>query len=87
MKMVCEFPAGTLRNNITTAPNIGTVGLALKNLPGVGKPFLIFANWSNPPTMVDFDMFPQYVVSSVVSENVDMIEAMLADPPTAALTF
>lgn len=31
--------------------------------------------------------FPQYIVSNVVAENVAMIEAMLADPPLAALTF
>lgn len=87
MKMVCEYPAGTLRNNLTTVNNIGSVGQAVKVIPGVGQPFLIFASWPNPPTMVDFDMFPQYVVSAVVSENVAMIEAMLADPPLAALTF
>lgn len=87
MKLICEFPPGTLRNNLTTAPNIGTVGNALKNMPGVGRPFLIFASLPSPPGVADFDMFPQYIVSNVVAENVAMIEAMLADPPLAALTF
>lgn len=87
MKLICEYPVGTLRNNLTTVANIGTVGNTLKNIPGVGQPFLIFASLPSPPVIVDFGMFPQYIVSSVVSENVAMIEAQLLDPPTAALTF
>lgn len=87
MKLICEYPPGTLRNNVTTVANIGTVGSTLKVIPGVGQPFLIFASLPSPPVAVDFGMFPQYVVSAVVSENVAMIEAALADPPLAALTF
>jgi hypothetical protein len=87
MKLICEYPVGTLRNNLTTVSNIDTVGLTLKNIPGVGQPFLIFASLPSPPAVADFSMYPQYVVSSVVSENVAMIEAQLADPPIDALTF
>jgi len=87
MKMVCEYPIGTLRNNMTTVANVTTVANALRNVPGVGQPCLLFASWPSAPVMVDFTMFPQYIVSNVVAENVAMIEAMLADPPLAALTF
>jgi hypothetical protein len=88
MRLICEFPKGVLRNNMTTVNNIGTVGATLKNVPGVGEPFLIFANpFPVPPAMVDFDKYPQYRVSAVVSENVAMIEEQLANPPLDALTF
>lgn len=88
MRLVCIDRTGTLRNNITTVANIGTVGQTLKNMPGVGRPFLIFspAGWV-APAAVDFDLHPEYVVSAVVSENVAMIEAMLANPPIDSLTF
>lgn len=87
MKLICEYPPGTLRNNITTVNNIPTVGKTVRNVPGIGQPFLIFASLPSPPIMADFSMFPDYVVSANEADNVAMIEAMLADPPLAALTF
>lgn len=88
MKLICEFPVGTLRNAITSS-NVTAVGMGLRQMPGIGKPFLMF-----PPTaytgavaMADFDMYPQYVVSADVSENVAMIAAMMENPPLDAITL
>lgn len=93
MKLICEYPVGTLRN-ATTVANKNTVAITLKTLPGVGKPFLIFASLPGTATMADFSMFPQFVVSSVVSENLQMINDMLdmddgvnPNPLLDALTF
>lgn len=88
MKLICEYPAGTLRNAITSS-NVNTVAMGLRVMPGIGKPFLIF-----PPTayqgavaMADFDMYPDYVVSADVSENLALINAMMANPPLDAITL
>ena len=93
MKLICEYPVGTLRN-ATTVANKTTVATTVKTLPGVGKPFLIFASLPSPAVMADFSMFPQFIVSSVVSENLQMINDMLAmddgvnpNPLLDALTF
>lgn len=93
MKLICEYPVGTLRN-ATTVANKNTVAVTLKTMPGIGKPFLIFASLPGNVSMADFSMFPQFVVSSVVSENVAMINDMLdmddgvnPNPLLDALTF
>lgn len=92
MKLICEYPVGTLRN-ATTVANKTTVAVTLKSMPGVGKPFLIFQTLPSAATMADFDMFPQFVVSSVTSENLQMINDMLdmgvedPNPLLEALTF
>lgn len=86
MKLICEYPAGTLRN-ATTINNNSTVALALKNMPGVGKPFLIFQSLPGQVVAADFDAYPAFVVDSDVSVNLANIEAMLATPPSDALAF
>ena len=93
LKLICEYPVGTLRN-ATTVANKNTVALALKNMPGVGQPFLIYAALPSSAIMADFSMFPQFVVSTVVSENLQMINDMLdmddgvnPNPLLDALTF
>ena len=86
MKLICEYPPGTLRN-ATTAANIPAVASAVRSMPGVGKPFLIYQSLPGTVTIADFGMYPDYVVSSVVAENEAMINAMLATPPTDALTY
>jgi hypothetical protein len=86
MKLICEYPAGTLRN-ATTSSNIAAVASAVKSMPGVGKPFLVFASLAGPVAIAAFDLYPDYVVSSDVSVNTALINQMLETPPTDALTF
>jgi len=86
MKLIAEYPVGTLRN-ATTVNNLDVVALALKNMPGVGKPFLIFQSLPGQVVAADFDQFPDYKVSVDVAANRAMIDAMLANPPTDALAF
>lgn len=93
MKMICEYPVGTLRN-ATTVANKTSVATVVKSMPGVGQPFLIFASLPSPAIACDFSMFPQFIVTSVVADNLQMINDMLAmddgvnpNPLLAALTF
>jgi len=92
MKLLAEYPVGTLRNATTVANKI-VVATAVKNMPGVGRPFLIFNSLPSAAITCDFDMFPMYIVSSVVADNLAMIEEMLAmedddpNPLLSALTF
>lgn len=86
MKLICEYPPGSLRN-ATTVANIDTVAKGLRNMPGVGRPFLIYQSLPGQVMSADFDMYPQYVVSSTEAENRALIEAQLETPPTDALTF
>lgn len=86
MRLLCEFPTGVLRNAITVN-HLPSVGSVLRSLPGVGKPFLIFDSLPGNPVMVDFSMYPQYIVSSDINENITMINAQLANPPLDAVTF
>jgi hypothetical protein len=86
MKLICEYPPGTLRN-ATTSSSIPGVAMAIRQMPGIGKPFLIFQSLPGTVTIADFGMYPQYVVSADVAENEAMINAMLLAPPTDALTY
>lgn len=86
MRIICEYPPGSLRNAIGT-DNLTVLAKSLKNMPGVGKSFLVFASLPSSPGSAAFEMFPDYVVSSVESENLALINTMLADPPMAALAF
>lgn len=91
LKLIADYPIGTLRN-ATTVANKNVVALALKSMPGVGQPFYIFNSLPGTVVAADFDMFP-FIVSSVVSENLQMINDMLdmeddnPNPLHAALTF
>lgn len=91
MKIVCDFN-GALRT-LTTANNVTTVANFIKNnVPGVGQAFLAFTNLPSAPVAADFDLHPDWagygnLVTSDTSQNVAMINAMLAAPPTDALTF
>lgn len=86
MKLICEFPPGNLRN-VTTANNIQAVATAVKTMPGVGKPFLIYQSLPGQVIMADFELHPEYVVSSDVAQNATLIQQMLDTPPVDALTF
>lgn len=86
MKLVCEYPAGTLRT-ATTANNNQAVATAVKTMPGVGQPFLIFASLPGTVVMADLEMYPSYVVDIDPAVNLALIEQMLASPPLDALTF
>lgn len=93
MKIVCDY-AGALRT-VTMVNTVSLVAQTVKNIPGVGQAFLAFANLpANPvaaefnhPSIVDAEGNPLYIVSSVNADNVAMINAMLANPPLAALTM
>lgn len=84
MKLVCEYPVGTLRT-AAAVNNVSAVAMAIRQMPGVGKPFLIFSDLPGQATMAFFDMYPDYVVSSDVSANIAMINAQLASPPLDAV--
>lgn len=86
MKLICEFPPGNLRN-VTTANNVQAVATAVKTMPGVGKPFLIFQSLPGQVVMADFGNYPDFVVSSDTAQNATLIQQMLDAPPSAALTF
>ena len=86
MKLICEYPPGTLRN-ATTANTVQTVAQAVKQMPGVGKPFLVFATLPSQVAIAAFDMYPDYVVSGDAAVNAALIQQMLDTPPTDALTF
>jgi hypothetical protein len=92
MKLICEF-VGALRT-ATTVNNVTSVAMALRQMPGVGKPFLIFTSLPGKVVAADFEMFqndeqsgPKWVVSQDVAANVAAINEQLAAPPTDALTF
>lgn len=58
----------------------------IKNVPGVGKPYMIFASLPDGnPTSADFSNAP--IVSNDVAANQAAIDAMLADPPWDALNY
>lgn len=86
MKLICDYPTDTLRN-ATTSSDMNAVSMAVRVMPGVGKPFLVFATLPGQVVIADFGMYPQYVVSATAADNLDLINAMLAAPPTDALTF
>lgn len=98
MKIVCEYPAGTLRT-ATGVNNLTMLGQGVRVMPGIGKPFLVFADLPAPAVMADFDhesimvddgngnMVRKYVVSADVAANVAMINDMLANPPLDAITL
>lgn len=93
-KLVCVVNIGgvdTLKT-IAASSNLDQCASALRTLPGTGKPFLFFASLPSNPTFADFDLHPDWaglgnLVTSVVADNRAMIDAMLATPPTDALTF
>ena len=91
MKVVCEYPVGTLRT-ATAVNNVTMVAMALRQMPGVGQPFLAFANLPAPAIMANFDLHEDWAghgnkVSGDVAKNVEMINAMLAAPPLDAITL
>jgi hypothetical protein len=90
MKLVC-YVNDALRI-IAASSNLDQCASALRSLPGVGNKFLFFASLPSNPTLVDFDLHADWAgkgnaVTSVVADNRAMIQAMLDDPPTDALTF
>ena len=86
MRLICEFPEGTLRN-ATTVNDVSAVASAIRQMPGVGKPFLIFQTSPGWVVMADFGLYPQYVVTSDLNQNIALINAMLASPPLDAITL
>ncbi len=95
MKVVCEFNGNLV--TLTANPNLTVVANALKNVPGVGKPFLAFASLASNPSFCDFD-HPSicdangdriYVVTSNTATNYALINQCLAAAPAPldALTF
>lgn len=85
MKLICEYPVGTLRN-ATSTNNLQSLARSLKNMPGVGKPFLVFESLPGPVTTV-IEWPAEYVVSSDELENLGMINAMIANPPLSSIVI
>lgn len=91
MKVVCEYPVGTLRTALAVN-NITMVAMTLRQLPGVGQPFLAFANLSGNVGMADFSVHTDWaghgnVVTNDVAKNAEMIQAMLDAPPLDAIVM
>ena len=91
MKLLCEFPIGTLRT-MTSTNNIALAAQGLMNVPGVGQPFLMFNTLPGKVASVDFDLHTDWawhgnVVTNDISKNMAMIQAMLDAPPLDALVI
>lgn len=91
MKMLCEWPAGVLRS-MTSTNHMGLAAQGLMNVPGVGQPFLFFASLPGQVAAVDFDLHDDWAghgnrVTNDVVKNMEMIQAMLDNPPLDALTI
>ena len=84
-----SIPANTPERlfNAAAVNNLTQVGTTIRTMPGVGEPFLVVASLPAAPTAVLFDLYPQYVVSNDVAENVAMMQEMLANPPLDALIY
>lgn len=91
MKLLCEFPIGTLRS-MTSTNNLALAAQGLKNVPGVGQPFLFFNTLPGQVAAVDFELHTDWAghgnkVTNDVQKNAEMIQAMLDTPPVDALTI
>lgn len=93
MKLVCYLTINGVQTlkTLAASSNLDMVATALKTTPGVGQPFLFFASLPSNPTLADFDLHPDWaghgnLVTSSSTDNRAMIDAMLATPPTDALT-
>ncbi|MEO3389507.1 hypothetical protein [Mesorhizobium sp. CAU 1741] len=91
MRVVCEYPVGTLRTALAV-DNITMVAMTLRQMPGVGQPFLAFASLSGPAVMADFDLHPDWaghgnLVTNDVAKNAAMVQAMLDNPPLDAIVL
>lgn len=94
MRLVCEYPPGSLRN-ATTVNSVSIVANVLKTMPGVGQPFLIFntlpgavaaVDWQHE-SIVDENGNTKYIVSADNADNAAMINEMLVNPPINAITM
>ena len=93
MKLVVDHPITQQPMVATSTNNVTLAAQALMNFPGVGKPFLMFASLSNdPPSTVLYDLHEDWAskgnkVTNNLADNVAIINAMLAEPPTDALVY
>lgn len=86
MKLVCEVLInGVATAKIVTTANNMNQGQLVKTLPGVGKPFYMFANLTGTLLAVDFTDAP--IVSTDVAANNAAIDEMIANPPLDKLTM
>lgn len=90
MKVVF-YQGGNLRT-AAASNNTTMAGGALKSVPGVGQPFLAFANLPAQAIMADFDLHPDWaghgnLVTSDTATNAAMIQAMLDAPPLDAIVL
>lgn len=90
MKVVFEFN-GQLRT-AAAVNNVQMVASTIKSMPGVGQPFLAFANLPAQVVMADFDLHPDWagygnLVTTDTAKNAAMIQAMLDAPPLDAITL
>lgn len=90
MKVVFEYN-GQLRT-AAAVNNVQMVASTIKSMPGIGQPFLCFANLPAPAAMADFDLHSDWagngnVVTNDTAKNAQMIQAMLDAPPLDAITL
>ena len=85
MKLVYEWPEGTLQGNVVAINNPSTLAKTLKRVPGVGKPFLAFPSLSGIVAQWRPNMYPDYKVGETEAETVATINEMLANPPYDAI--
>lgn len=90
MKVVFEFN-GQLRT-AAAVNNVQMVAMTIRQMPGIGQPFLVFANLPAQAVMADFGLHPDWaghgnLVTNDVTKNAQMIQAMLDAPPMDAITL
>jgi hypothetical protein len=91
MKMICEFPVGTLRT-LTATNTLVLSAQGLINVPGVGQPFLFFNSLPGKVAAVDFELHEDWAghgnkVTNDIVKNMAMLQAMLDNPPLDAVVF
>lgn len=87
MRLLCiakKRGVDTFTNQLTAENTVHET--FVKNMPGVGKPFLLFATLPDgPPAGANFENAP--IVSSDTETNKANIDAMLENPPWDALIY
>jgi hypothetical protein len=78
---------GSLLNNLSGVNDALRVAKTMKTISGVGGKFLVFPDTPNwvPPTIVNFDLYPQYVVQENETDTAALITEMLAADLSDAL--
>lgn len=87
MKLLCIVKKRGVDTFATfTTAEGADLAIHVNNVPGVGKPYLIFATLPDgDPVSADFSSAPIANIDTAVNQT--SIDAMLANPPWAALNY